>query len=217
MKQKIGILGGIGPESSARFYEILIKRVQAQKIKSNIEYPHIILESIPAPELLLENPDLTMYKEAVKNLEKAGADFIVIICNTAYVFFEEFRKLVNIPIIDLNQETEWFLEHNKIKSITIFGSKKTIDRLFHFKDIILEKISSEDSKTIDNIILEYNQGKNKELLEKQIIKIVKKYSDKNILIACTELSIMLKNKSLKFLDTFDILINATFKKWENPM
>lgn len=214
MKQKIGILGGIGPESSAKFYELLIKKVQMKKIKSNLDYPHIILESIPAPELVLKNPDLTMYKEGIKNLEKAGADFIVIICNTAYVFLEKFESLIKIPIIDLNKETEKVLQKNKLKSIIIFGSKRTIDNLFHFKDIKIDKISEEDSKIIDKIILEYNTGSNKNVLENRLVEIIKKYSNKNILIACTELSTMLKNKNLKYFDTFDILLDATIKKWE---
>lgn len=215
MKPKIGILGGIGPESSALFYEQLIQLVQSNNIKSNLEYPHIILESIPAPELLLKNPDLSMYKESIVNLEKAGADFIVIVCNTAYVFIDQFENLVNIPILDLNKETKKILEKNNLKKITIFGSKKTIDNLFHFDNIKIEPISEDESEIIDKMILDYNSGKNKKELEQQLINLIKKYPQKNVLIACTELSIILKNAGLKYLDTFDILLDATFQKWKN--
>ncbi len=214
MKPKIGILGGIGPESSALFYEQLIQLVQSNNIKSNLEYPHIILESIPAPELLLKNPDLSMYKEALVNLEKAGADFIVIICNTAYVFIDQFENLVNIPILDLNKETKKILNKTNLKKITIFGSKKTIDKLFHFNNIKIEPISEDESEIIDKMILDYNSGKNKKELEQQLINLIKKYPQKKVLIACTELSTILKNAGLKYLDTFDILLDATFQKWK---
>ncbi|MCX6811908.1 MAG: aspartate/glutamate racemase family protein [Candidatus Berkelbacteria bacterium] len=213
MKPKIGLLGGIGPESSAKFYELLIKKVQSLGVESNTEYPYIILESVPAPELFLENPDLTMYKQGVKNLEKAGANFIVIICNTAHIFINEFKELVNIPIIDLNKETEKVLKRNKIKSITVFGSRRTINKLFRFQDILLHKISAEDSKVIDEIILKYNRGENKRKLEEKFVKIINKYSQKDILIACTELSTISRNRGLEHLDTFDILLDATLKKW----
>ncbi|MDP1694147.1 MAG: aspartate/glutamate racemase family protein [Candidatus Woesearchaeota archaeon] len=119
MKLKIGILGGIGPESSALFYERLIKLAQSKNVQSNIGYPHIILESIPAPELLLKNPDLTMYKEALKNLQDVGADFIVLVCNTAYVYIDQLKKEVNIPILDLNGETEKILKKNKVRTRTL--------------------------------------------------------------------------------------------------
>jgi aspartate racemase len=215
MKTKIGILGGIGPESSALFYKQLISLVQSKNIRSNTEYPHIILESIPAPELLLNNPDLSMYKEALKNLQKAGADFVVIVCNTAFCFFDQLKKVVNIPIIDLNEEVNNNLIKNEIKKITIFGSKKTTNKLFHFENIEILPIKEKDSKIIDKIILNYNTGKNKRRLEKKIIGLLKKYPRKNILIACTELSTMLKTNNLKYLDTFDILLNATFRRWKN--
>jgi len=214
MKQKIGILGGIGPESSALFYEQLIQLVQSKGITSNLEYPHIILESIPAPELLLKNPDLSMYNEALINLEKAGADFIVIVCNTAYTFIDQFKHLVNIPILDLNEETKKILEKDSFKKITIFGSKKTIDKLFHFDNIKIESISEDESEIIDKLILDWNSGKNKKELEQQLISLIKEYPQKNVLIACTELSTIIKNAGLNYLDTFDILLDATFQKWK---
>ncbi len=215
MRSKIGILGGIGPESSARFYEQLIQLVQSKGIKSNTQYPHTILESIPAPELLLKNPDLSMYKAALGNLERAGADFIVIVCNTAYVFIDQFEREVHIPIINLNKEVRNALNKINRKKITVFGSQKTIDRLFHFNNIVIEPIGEDESLIIDKIILQYNSGKNKRELEERLVGIIRDYPQKNVLIACTELSTIVKNAGLKYLDTFDILLNATFQKWNS--
>jgi aspartate racemase len=213
MKPTIGILGGIGPEASAKFYGEVIKQAQRLNLKSNKDYPHIILESIPAPELLFDNLDITMYAEGIKNLEKAGSDFIVIACNTAHSFIEEFKKVVNIPIIDLSKEVETILRKKNVKSITVFGSKRTISKLFHFDNITLKDISDEESKEIDSLIFEYNRGSNKELSRKRVIDIVRKYSDSTVLIACTELSTMMTNSNLNYIDTFDILLNAALNKW----
>ncbi len=53
--KKIGILGGIGPEATGHFYLKLIKRLQETgRIKRNTDYPQIIINSIPAPELVDE-------------------------------------------------------------------------------------------------------------------------------------------------------------------
>jgi aspartate racemase len=214
MKPKIGILGGIGPESSALFYKQLIELVQSKGIRKNTEHPHIILESIPAPELLLKNPDLSMYKEALKNLQKAGADFIVIVCNTAYVFIDQFESVVDTPILNLEEATKKILDKKNITNITIFGSKNTIDTLFYFDNIKLESIDADDLEIIEKIIFNYNVSKNKKELEVQFINLINKYTQKNILIACTELSTILKNTGLTYLDTFDILLDATFHKWK---
>ena len=65
------------------------------------------------------------------------------------------------------------------------------------------------------MILEYNCGENKEKLEKQFVALLRRYSQKNILIACTELSTMLKKQGIDYLDTFDILLQATFRIWND--
>ena len=67
---KIGILGGIGPEATGEFYNKLIKRLQERGlVKSNRDYPHIIINSIPAPELIydkISDEDLNPYIKGLK-------------------------------------------------------------------------------------------------------------------------------------------------------
>jgi len=213
MKPKIGILGGLGPESSAEFYKRLILRVQESGIKSNEDYPHIIIESIPAPEAV-NNEDLQMYKDAIINLERAGADFIVIVCNTAHIFINEFQELVKIPIIDLREEVEKYLIEREVEDIIILGSRKSIKRLFRFEKLRKRNINDEESKRVDELILNYNAGVNKEVQKEELLEIVKKYSNTKILAGCTEISMMLKDSGIDYFDTFYILLNATFSKWD---
>ena len=54
-KRVIGVLGGIGPEASVEFYAKLVKKLQESgMIKRNEDFPKIIINSIPAPELVGE-------------------------------------------------------------------------------------------------------------------------------------------------------------------
>jgi aspartate racemase len=213
LKKTIGILGGIGPESSAKFYQDLINELQNRNIiKSNEDYPHIILNSIPAPELV-NNDNLNMYLEGIKTLEKSGADFIVIICNTAYLYFEELQKTVKIPIIDLKKEIKKYLDNEKNNEILVLGSKKTKDsNIFEFKGI---KISDDDKNIIDDIIINYNIGKDREIQKDILLRIIKKYKSKTLLLACTELSLLLKDIDTSKIDTMEILLDATIREWHN--
>ena len=104
----IGILGGMGPEATADlFYRIIrstpVKRDQDHPrtiIYSNSKVPDrtaAILGKGPSPL-----PEMTM---AATKLEKTGADFIVIPCNTAHYFIEELRKEIDIPILDMIELT----------------------------------------------------------------------------------------------------------------
>ncbi len=213
-KPIIGILGGIGPESSARFYEELIKKVQENGVKSNLDFPHIILESIPAPELFIDGADLSIYKEALINLEKAGADFIVVVCNTFYTLIDTFRKVANVSIINLAEEVVKELEGRRVKSILILGSRRTADMFGKLLKIKINKMSGEDFETVENIMMEYNRGVRKEEQRKRLLKIIEKYPGQKFLIACTEISMILGGGK-KYLDTFDILLNATISRWQN--
>ena len=77
---KIGVLGGIGPEATATFYFELIQRLQAEGlVKDNTDFPQILINSIPAPELVFNKTtekDLRPYEEGLKELDSFGVDFI---------------------------------------------------------------------------------------------------------------------------------------------
>jgi len=216
MKPTIGILGGIGPEASVEFYRKIVEQVQELNfIKSNTDYPHIILNSINAPELFIK-PDLSQYKKGLKDLEKAGASFIVIACNTAYAFFEELQKEVNIPILDLRKELQSNLIKRNIKSAFLLASSQLIKaKIYSFPETRIFTPSEADSELLDKIIKNYNLGLNK---DKQIVKmkaIVKKYEGKAdiFIIGCTEISKIANKMGLNGIDTFEILLDATLNWW----
>src|SRR3989338_4925854 len=131
-KIKIGILGGIGPEATAEFYSKLIYTLQKEKlIKSNKDYPQIIINSIPAPELIYEKilkEDLKPYIEGLKELDKFNPDFIVMVCNTIHLYYEALQAEIKTLILDLRKEVRDSLEKREIKSCLILGTSSTINR-----------------------------------------------------------------------------------------
>jgi len=100
----IGILGGQGPEATLDFFRRIIQNTPAQKDQ---EHFHILVEcnpKVPNPNnaVTKNEPDPTeMLCANAKNLEKAGADFIVIPCNTVHIFLHEITQSVQIPIVSI--------------------------------------------------------------------------------------------------------------------
>jgi aspartate racemase len=100
----IGILGGMGPEATADLYMRIIRATPA---KRDQDHPRIIIYSnskvpdrtaaivgagpSPLPELI----------RAGKRLEEAGADFIIIPCNTAHYFLDDLQKELRVPILNM--------------------------------------------------------------------------------------------------------------------
>ena len=214
----IGILGGIGPESTAEFYRRLINRIQKRGyVKGNLDYPHILINSIPAPELFLENPDLSMYQEGVRELERWGAEFIVIVCNTANLYLLKLKEEIGISIIDLVEVVDTYLTNHSVSSITVVGSSRTVQQnLFTFKNRASVPLSLEDSRLLDEVILQYNSGMKVGQLDR-VLEIVSRYNVAGnlILVGCTELSTIVASANLPIIDTMDILVDATIEKWRS--
>lgn len=213
---KIGILGGIGPEATGNFYLRLINKIQEIGIKDNRDFPQIVINSIPAPELIYDrilNKDLDYYIKGLKELEKLKVDFIVMVCNTIHLYLDKLQSKIKIPIINLRRELNDYLIKENIKKITVLGTPNTIKKLYRFKGIESVDINKDEINQLSKIIFNFNKGikENKELL-----KIVKKYSKKSdmIILGCTELAVMLKDKNIKKIDPMEVLLGCILKKFK---
>ena len=103
----IGILGGMGPEATVDLFQKIIKNTQAVKDQVHLR---VLIDNNPkipdrTPAILGsgENP-LPMMIETARNLERAGADFIVIPCVSAHYFIKELREGIAIPVISIIDE-----------------------------------------------------------------------------------------------------------------
>jgi aspartate racemase len=111
MSKTIGILGGMGPEATAYFYELIIRHTLAAKDQEHIP---VIIHSDPRipprSDAILgdgESP-VPLLRRGAKTLEKAGADLIVMPCITAHYFIHEVASSVKVPVVDLIQEAVSF-------------------------------------------------------------------------------------------------------------
>ena len=107
-ERTIGILGGMGPEATVELFRRILSFTPAVRDQDHI---HVFVDSDPKiPDRTAaiigqgESP-LPALVAAARNLERAGADFIAIPCNTAHYWLSELRAAVSIPIIDMIAET----------------------------------------------------------------------------------------------------------------
>lgn len=221
MVVKIGVLGGIGPEATSQFYSRLIEKLQERGlIKSNKDYPQIVINSIPAPELIydkISEKDLETYISGLKELEKFKVDFIVIVCNTIHLFYDRLQEEVKTQIIDLRKELEKTLIKNKIKSTLVIGTPNTLKRgLYRFKGIKSLEPNEEEMTILTNAIFNFNKGSSKAIQIQKVKEICQKYlkeGAETIILGCTELAIMLSKENFPKIDTIEVLVEATVNKF----
>jgi len=215
---RIGVLGGIGPEATGEYYLKLVKGLQQTGfIKNNSDFPQIIVNSIPAPELIgeISAEQLKPYKIGLRELDKSSVSVIVMVCNTLHLFYDELQSEIKTLIMDLRQEIKKRLIHDGIKRAVILGTPSTIRLgLYKFDGIGYINVSDQDIDQLSTSIFNYNKGKNK-LLQKQLVeRIARKYLDKDadiIVLGCTELAVMLNDVNIPKIDTMDVLVEGTIE------
>ncbi|NOR84780.1 amino acid racemase [archaeon] len=219
---KIGILGGIGPESTSEFYSKLISKLQKSgMIKNNTEFPQIVINSIPAPELIhdtITKEELQAYILGLKELDSFGVDFIVMVCNTIHLYYDQLQKEIKTPIVDLRIEVKRVLIESKIKNAFILATPSTVKKgLYRFDCGNIIEPTKKELANLSDAVFCFNKGDNK---QKQI-DVVKNICEKHtrdfnlpVILGCTEFAVMLENENIHKINTIDILVNATIKKAE---
>ena len=104
----LGIFGGMGPEATAELYRQIISLSPAGKDQDHIPTLIYSLPQVPERTASIRNQDrsiLPFIIEGVTRLEKAGASFIAIPCNTVHYYYDEMQASVSIPIIHMIRET----------------------------------------------------------------------------------------------------------------
>src|SRR6478672_12085004 len=105
MMKTLGMIGGVGPESTIDYYGSIIARYR--KAKADGSYPQFVINSIDLNKgrSLIEVGNLTgLIQYLVEELEKlarAGAQFGLIAANSPHLVFDELQQVSPIPLISI--------------------------------------------------------------------------------------------------------------------
>ncbi len=106
--EPVGVLGGLGPAATVHFMARVVELTDAHRDQDHVDLIVWQHGSIPDRSAFLlghgESPEPVLVADAVA-LERAGARFIAIPCNTAVVWVEQMRAAVSIEVLDTVAET----------------------------------------------------------------------------------------------------------------
>jgi aspartate racemase len=131
----LGIVGGIGPESTIDYYKLLVSRYR-ERSPAN-EYPSVVINSIEASRVLrmLYARDLSALAgrlvEAVRQLELAGADFGLIAANTPHLVFDEVARASRLPLISIVEAARDAAVRLGRTKLALFGTQFTMEAGFY--------------------------------------------------------------------------------------
>ncbi len=209
MKKTLGILGGMGPLATSKLFDKILLLTDASSDQEHLDIIIYNKSTIPDRTKFIkgigENPTHQLIY-ASKQLELAGADYLVMPCNTAHFFYNEIIKHINIPFISMIEETVNYItkEYPKENQIGILTTEGTIitkiyDKAFENSNIRLIKPSYEDQTVVSKLIYDIKKGHG-DLNIKKFIEIIKKMKDQGVMLfilGCTELSIAYEMFNIK--------------------
>ena len=223
----IGILGGMGPEATIDLFYKIIKFSPAEKDQ---EHLRIIIDNNPkipdrTAAILGKGEDpLPALQETAQNLEKAGADFIIIPCNTAHYFLSQIQKSVRIPVLNMIEKTAKDIQQRipqiqKVGLLASIGTYKT--EIYHqqFKKLNIEVVypDEKDKDVVMKAIYAVKAGDLSEGVKSNILKIAQKLIDegvKVIIAGCTEIPLILKEGDIPvpLIDPTQVLAKIAVQK-----
>ena len=226
--KKIGILGGIGPESTVEYYKRIIYGYR--KLTNDANYPPLVINSINMTEMLGlvsggDNEKLADFLAGeINKLKITGADYVAIASNTPHCVINELTESSAVPIISIVDETCGYAKEKNLKKVLLTGTIFTMKKDFYQKsfnkyDIECIVPDDDDKAKIHNII--FPNLEDGIILEKDKIafldicgRIIGANNVDGIVLGCTELPLLVNQNdfTISVLDTMEIHINSIVAK-----
>ncbi|SRR6266481_3117010 len=221
----LGIIGGLGPESTVDYYQRIIALYRERT--GDGSYPEFIIKSVNLRKGLdfMDANDFTgmadYLLEGIGKLAEAGADFGLISANTPHVVFDEVASKSPIPLISIVEATCAAAKARNLTRLALFGTRYTMQSNFYPKVFSREGIEllvpqpNEQAYLHDKYMNELVPGEFLPETRAGLLAIVDRMKGEKgidgVVLAGTELPLILRDRDhndIPFLNTTKIHVEA---------
>jgi len=221
----VGILGGIGPESTVDYYRGIIAAYRQQKPDGS--YPSILINSISVSKLLgwmdagqLSNV-IDYLVDELQKLIRAGADFGIVAANTPHIVFDDVQRRSPIPLISIVEATCAEAKKQAIRRLGLLGTRFTMQASFYPDVFRREGITvvvpdeAEQAYIHEKYVGELLANRFLPETRDRLLKIIQRMKEQEqiqaLILGGTELPLLLREKTacgMPLLDTTQIHVQA---------
>jgi len=224
--KKVGILGGMSPESTVEYYKELI----ALADEGDLGYPEIVIYSVDFDRFCRsmdagkEEEVMALLGEGLEALAAAGADFGLMASNTPHTFFGQLEQGSSLPLLSIVEVTARAARRRGFGRVGLLGTRYTMEGDF-FKEGLerfgLESVvpgEGERNYVHEKILGELVKGEFKEETRARLKDIAKGLEEREgidvVALACTELPLILDEEylGLPVLDTTELHVEAALER-----
>ena len=203
----IGLIGGMSWESTVTYYQNINETIHEQL--GGLHSAKILLYSVDFHEveaLMSKNEwdkSAELLTAAAVNLEKAGADFILICTNTLHKVAPQVQAKLSVPLIHIAEATAEVLKENGISKAALLGTKHTMKQDFYKEKLTTAGIDvlvpdDNDVELLNRIIFdELCLGIVSDKSKKELLRIIAQMADsgaQGVILGCTEIGLIISQE-----------------------
>lgn len=206
----IGLIGGMSWESSLEYYRIINEEVKKQV--GGLHSAKSLMYSVDFAEIeqLQHNGEwdkaTQLMVDAAKNLEKGGADFVIICTNTMHKMAKAVEEAISIPLLHIADPTAQAIKTQNLTKVALLGTKYTMEQDFYKGRLIdnfgLDVIVPDDAdrQIIHDVIYdELCLGSIRIESKKKFMEIIEKLQKdgaQGVILGCTEVGLLIKQEDV---------------------
>jgi aspartate racemase len=226
MHKRIGILGGMSPESTTAYYETITRSYTERY--GDYGYPEIIIYSVSF-QSYVDWPNAGRWDlvaeglaAAANKLVLAGADFIVIATNTMHLVFDQVQARVPVPMLSLLDAVAEAIHNQGMARVGLLGTRFTMEQPFYQQalagqgiDVIVPE--ADDRVLVNRVIYsELVAGQIRAESRQEFVRIIhrlRKRGAQGVILGCTEIPLLVSqaDAGLPLFDTTAIHAAATLR------
>lgn len=227
--RRLGIVGGLGPESTIDYYKSFIEVWRRER--GDGSSPPLIIDSLDARKAIAlvtagDLHGLTSYLvESVQRLSSGGAELAIISANTPHLVFDDVRAASPIPLISIVEAASRAVVSRGMKRVALFGTRFTMQASFYpdvlRRDGIELVLPSDEEQTFihDKYINELIPGIFRDETRQRLIAIISAIHSRSpidaVILGGTELPLILREPEyggVAMLDTTRIHVESAVKE-----
>jgi len=224
--KKIGLLGGLSPESTVEYYKMI--NCGVRKVLGGCSSAELIIESFNFKDfetLQFQNDWNALavkLGKAAQNLEKCGAEYVVICTNLMHKVAPQVQAMINVPLIHMVDSVAGEIKRRKMNKVGLLGTIFTMEEDFYSKKlkedynietVIPEKLDREEVSRV--IYKELCCGIIKEDSKQKYLQIIDKMKAQGaqgVILGCTEIPLMIQDASIPVFNTTQIHAMSVVEK-----
>lgn len=229
---RLGLVGGLGPESTIDYYRRILDGWKAVDPSSA---PLLVIDSLDVHRAIdLVTNDRRGFAEylldSIRRLAAAGSDFVAITANTPHIVFDEIAPRSPVPLVSIVEECAKAAARRGLRRLALLGTRFTMEAPFYpavcarHGSTVITPHEADRIWVHERYIGELLKGDFREDTRRQFVSLIERLRDEHdvdgVILGGTELPLLLPEPTiagLPALDTTALHVSALIERLASPL